>query len=415
MYQVKQYINSGSCSKVYTGYHHGLKQNIAIKTYENITCELLREVVILENTDNDHIVKLYDINTEGDTIHLLLEQCDYSVGDMILHQYEFSLNEIIKLCKNVIIGLLHLKQHGYNHNDISPKNIMYKNGKYKLIDFGFSTNNFIKNTPIELCLPPELMNLDNIDIFTVDIFAVDIWSLGSILYLLASHKILEYKHEQEYIDAQIDKLPYELSWLIKGMLQINPKNRFTVENIVNKYDIKTHNKQVYDYIPKIENIKWEKTIQNLKYLLNDCKYFKIFQEPESLEFLSIILKFCKRYILVTNNVIEQDTMSLIIKLILNLFFEINLVDETTTLSQYIEIMNKVNWNLNSTDILYNMKQHNKNKQYLINMIYLELFNVSYNNQNVTSIINTIETLTTSDIAPLEMLEIDYSRYKKYFK
>ncbi len=46
--------------------------------------------------------------------------------------------EAVEILKQLIVGYLDVNKSGYIHRDIKPANIFYKNGIYKIGDFGFT-------------------------------------------------------------------------------------------------------------------------------------------------------------------------------------------------------------------------------------------------------------------------------------
>lgn len=74
------------------------------------------------------------------------------------------------------------------HCDLKFENILYDEdtGELKLIDFGFSIDDPENNPPTFLCGTPSYMAPEEIMKKNIDVFKADIWSLGVILFKMAT-------------------------------------------------------------------------------------------------------------------------------------------------------------------------------------------------------------------------------------
>lgn len=86
----------------------------------------------IEN-DDFHSCMRFDSHFPSKIYEIILENSGVPCHK-IVNKIHF--NEFIQYFKNLITGFLHLQDKGYVHRDIKPDNLLYRNGKFTLIDFG---------------------------------------------------------------------------------------------------------------------------------------------------------------------------------------------------------------------------------------------------------------------------------------
>ena len=62
-----------------------------------------------------------------------------NLDQKIKQQGKISEIEALRLFLQILEGYYEIKKKGYIHRDVKPENILVKEGKIKLADFGFST------------------------------------------------------------------------------------------------------------------------------------------------------------------------------------------------------------------------------------------------------------------------------------
>lgn len=144
--------------------------------------------------------------------------------------------------KQIIEGLKYLHSRNIVHRDIKLDNILFDlSNTVKICDFGVSRK--IKQGQIlhERCgtpayIAPEIFNDEG-----YEGFPVDIWSAGVTLYYLISGtqpfkadsiKVLKKEITSGKYD-KLEKISGELSDLIDKLLQVDPKKRITISQILN--------------------------------------------------------------------------------------------------------------------------------------------------------------------------------------
>ena len=177
----------------------------------------------------------------------------FSGGDLITlleNTQKISEKTAAKIVRKIAEGIKYLNIFGIVHRDIKPENIMFgdKNDikSLKIIDLGVcQTLTYCQkaNEPIGTngYIPPEIYLHKEYS------FKIDIWSLGIILYLLITHGILPFDHEnmdseviakkviylqQEYPDEYFGKCSKPLINLLDKMLDKNYEKRIDINELL---------------------------------------------------------------------------------------------------------------------------------------------------------------------------------------
>eukprot|EP00826_Nyctotherus_ovalis_P048573 TRINITY_DN5736_c0_g2_i3.p1 TRINITY_DN5736_c0_g2~~TRINITY_DN5736_c0_g2_i3.p1 ORF type:complete len:408 (-),score=74.18 TRINITY_DN5736_c0_g2_i3:116-1339(-) len=132
-----------------------------------------------------HCVILYDHFIDNNILYMVMEYCPQNT---LRHRMETPLDfkTIIRIAKEIALGLVAMNSCGIIHRDLKPENIIFKGAKEmraKLCDFGISKKMSSVNLSEEMSimianmryLPPEAMGGKQTATF-------DIWSYGVILY-----------------------------------------------------------------------------------------------------------------------------------------------------------------------------------------------------------------------------------------
>ena len=137
-------IGSGAFGKVFVGINSDDGREVAIKRMEQ---QLLHRPEARREIDNlvfladcQHVVQLYSCQTDLYFIYIVLELMDGNLEEYLDSSPYSKYN--IKLCKDIVSGLVFLHDKGILHRDIKPGNILYKTQPklcLKLADFGLSS------------------------------------------------------------------------------------------------------------------------------------------------------------------------------------------------------------------------------------------------------------------------------------
>lgn len=262
-YQNIKFISSGGYGSVYMVEKN--KTRYAIKTmfyeYKDDGAPQLNELDIMTRFNQPNLMKAVDFFFDMDTqkelnkttgirgkeqiisLSIVMELADYDLVTYMKNNQP-SMNEAKRLMYEITSGLIFLHRNKITHNDLKPPNILIRNGRAIISDFGLSVNVELKPQNIITInyAPPEVIQLghgwklmDDYDPTEIDYYAADIWSLGCIYaYILIGHNlfpfdnltehILEYLNypEQYFLDNYV---PTEWIPLLTQMLSLDVNKR----------------------------------------------------------------------------------------------------------------------------------------------------------------------------------------------
>ena len=124
---------------------------------------------------------------------MVYEYCEGgSLKNRLQNNELFSENEAIKVGYQIAQAILYLEHEHLIHRDVKPENILIKNGKYKLADFGFCTN--ASKNDNGLIGSPLYMAPESLGNYTYTI-KNDVYGLGVTLFELVTRKVPFFDHD----------------------------------------------------------------------------------------------------------------------------------------------------------------------------------------------------------------------------
>ena len=251
-------IYRGSQSKIFLGKNTETNEQIVIKQidqnyldknkrYETVLWE--RDIILFfKKITHPNIVKVYDYFRTVDCFYFILEYIPNGNLKFFLlnNRKTLTINELKKIMLELSTAVLFLHSVGIIHRDLKPENVLISkkdNGEIqvKLIDFGFSRilgklDNLNEAYGTFSYASPEILNKKPYN------FKTDIWSLGVIFYLIlfGIHPFGENDKNLKDIHHNIliakykfpDNVDNKLKSLIEKCLNVDPKNRPKIENVV---------------------------------------------------------------------------------------------------------------------------------------------------------------------------------------
>lgn len=177
-------------------YEFEIFQNQAIKSCENITQTIAKFVLPMP--------------TQNICILIMERNLGKTLADIWLDaEKKIDEKAMLIVLTHISNTLVTLQKAGYVHRDIKPDNIMFHDGKFRLIDFGFIIPIKEKNKPVSGYHPyiaPEILKYAMGQQPDYD-EKIDIWSLGVMAYhLLSGHFPYEARNNDENPPLP---LPYE--------------------------------------------------------------------------------------------------------------------------------------------------------------------------------------------------------------
>jgi serine/threonine protein kinase len=248
-----QTIGEGSIGKVYFARDAVKNEFYAVKRIrlESLSrvssgaSQLQREIGYLRSLRHRNLVRLIEvIHVESDRcVYLVLEYASCGCLSSVLKSgHQFTQEAIRSILHQLVLGVAHLHGHGIVHQDLKPKNVLLcGDGRCLLSDLGNMHPR--GSAPITYASPAyQAPESTNGDIETdVDSRREDIWSLGVTFYEVVFAR-LPFEGETMWEiariarEAQLVRPPDcdpDLWNLIRGMLDINPKTRFVIQQVVN--------------------------------------------------------------------------------------------------------------------------------------------------------------------------------------
>jgi MAP/microtubule affinity-regulating kinase len=217
---------------------HGLNDNISL----TLSAAIEREIRILKSLDHPNIIKLIDVFRSNGCIFLVLEHCEGgTLLDFILSNKLKDLSEVKRLFRQIVESISYLHRRGISHGDIKPDNIVLTtDGDAKLIDFGYSKESLIgfdedKSGTVKYSSPELFVS------GFYDTQKSDIWSLGIILFVMATGRFPYSSSDDEVVReiiisgclARSEHIDSDLSELYDILTRFAPMQRPTADVILN--------------------------------------------------------------------------------------------------------------------------------------------------------------------------------------
>lgn len=377
------------------------KFNNFIKRYPiekaNLIPHMLREIACLRSLKHNNIIRLDNIIISKDEVLLVLEKCDFTLLDYMndpsYEKYKSSI--IIQLINSVS----YLNHRGYVHCDLSLNNIMIKIIKdkpiVKIIDFNKAFKMHrprLYSQPTFYIAPLECL-LDMSKNIHCD--KIDSWSLGCIIYILETKKIL-FAELNDLISMmgikKIDNITFDVPSeriSIRSMLH-NSKFKNTVTRLLN---VDPQKRSIINYIENpLREFAYRRhyhmidneLIKCFTILINLCRCFRTDIEVIELAMLNLYhLKQIK-----FNNFDTFETTVYMFHLCLKIVTcnEINLetipyvsakVIADKSLEKEIEILEALEWNID-IDTVFGKKKGNMNIFIQLMILIMECTDEYYN-------------------------------------
>ena len=209
-----------------------------------------REINMLKRFNNKNVIKLIDIiyNSEREKLYMILEYCVCALSEMIDKPpiVKFPEWQAHLYFVQLIDGLEYLHSIGVIHKDIKPSNLLLTTDQtLKISDFGvaeqlelFSASDICTTSQGSPAFqPPEIANGDE----QFSGYKLDIWACGVTLFNITTG---EYPYEGDNIYLLFNnigkgnlKIPdcvdCNLKSMLKGLLEHDYRNRFTISDIRN--------------------------------------------------------------------------------------------------------------------------------------------------------------------------------------
>lgn len=249
-YRILEQLGEGGIAKVYRAVPDETldeSKAIAVKILHPHLCKdgdhsqrFIREGRVSKDLIHPNIIRLFEIESDGDLVYLALELLKGQTLRDRIRQGTIPLGLARRLLSQIFAALVYAHQKGVVHRDLTPSNIMVcENTQVKLMDFGLArrremghtitVTGVVQGTPGYMA--PEQLK-EELDARS------DQYSLGVIMYeMLTGRRPIERSDPLQQIMATYTEdapdpreinpeIPRDISELILKMLRRNPEDRF---------------------------------------------------------------------------------------------------------------------------------------------------------------------------------------------
>ncbi|KAG8014150.1 Serine/threonine-protein kinase PLK3 [Nibea albiflora] len=205
--------------------------------------KITNEIELHKTLSHKHVVKFSHHFEDQENIYIFLELCSRkSLAHIWKARHTLTEPEVRYYLRQIISGLKYLHSRGILHRDLKLGNFFVnENMELRLGDFGLAAKlETVEQRKKTICgtpnyLAPEVLNRQGHGTES------DVWSLGCVMYTLMCgnppFETLDLKETYKCIKEVRYNLPSTLSpaaqKLITGILQKNPSDRFSLDQILN--------------------------------------------------------------------------------------------------------------------------------------------------------------------------------------
>ena len=201
-----------------------------------------REIIIMKLIAHPNIMGLYDVWENKNDLYLILEYIEGGeLFDYLIKRGKLQEFEAVSYFKQIIHGIGYLHQLNICHRDLKPENLLLDfNKNIKIADFGMAALEIKEKLLETSCGSPHYASPEIVAGKNYHGAPSDIWSCGIILFaLLTGHLPFDDENIRKLLlKVQNGKflMPPDLSLeakdLITKMLQVNPADRVTIDEIL---------------------------------------------------------------------------------------------------------------------------------------------------------------------------------------
>lgn len=244
-YKLIRTIGKGNFAKVKLAKHMTTGRQVAIKVIDRMQLspsgiqKLFREVRIMKALDHPNIVKLFEVIETERYLYLVMEYASGGeIFDYLASNGRMKEKDARTKFRQMISAVHYCHQKFIIHRDLKAENLLLdQDMNIKIADFGFSNEYSFENKLDTFCGSPPYAAPELFQGRKYTGPEVDVWSLGVILYTLASGSLpfdgSNLKELRERVIKGKYRVPFYLSTdcesLLKKFLVVNPTKRITLE------------------------------------------------------------------------------------------------------------------------------------------------------------------------------------------
>jgi serine/threonine protein kinase len=209
---------------------------------ESVLAKFRSEIEMLKSLKHENIVEMHDAIYTEEHLFLLLEYCPN--GDLlnyVINNERLPYDQIQRFFYQIVSAVCFMHDCGIAHRDIKPENILLDSrNRVKIGDFGFSrqgAGNVLMQTP---CGSPFYAAPEIISTSEYDGTKSDVWSVGVVLFGLATQSLPWTAQNQAFLTYQITNAQFtipefvepEVSEAIMACLQVDPNQRASAADLL---------------------------------------------------------------------------------------------------------------------------------------------------------------------------------------
>uniref|UniRef100_G3NTR5 Protein kinase domain-containing protein n=1 Tax=Gasterosteus aculeatus aculeatus TaxID=481459 RepID=G3NTR5_GASAC len=250
-YRLEKTLGKGQTGLVKLGVHCITGQKVAIKIVnreklsESVLMKVEREIAILKLIEHPHVLKLHDVYENNKYLYLVLEHVSGGeLFDYLVKKGRLTPKEARKFFRQIISALDFCHSHSICHRDLKPENLLLdEKNNIRIADFGMASLQVGDSLLETSCGSPHYACPEVIRVSyfgeKYDGRRADVWSCGVILFALLVGA-LPFDHDNlrqllEKVKSGVFHMPHfippECQALLKGMIEVNPDKRLTLEAI----------------------------------------------------------------------------------------------------------------------------------------------------------------------------------------
>ncbi|XP_039681280.1 serine/threonine-protein kinase BRSK2-like isoform X5 [Perca fluviatilis] len=246
-YRLEKTLGKGQTGLVKLGVHCITGQKVAIKIVnreklsESVLMKVEREIAILKLIEHPHVLKLHDVYENNKYLYLVLEHVSGGeLFDYLVKKGRLTPKEARKFFRQIISALDFCHSHSICHRDLKPENLLLdEKNNIRVADFGMASLQVGDSLLETSCGSPHYACPEVIRGEKYDGRRADVWSCGVILFALLVGA-LPFDHDNlrqllEKVKSGVFHMPHfippDCQALLKGMIEVNPDKRLTLEAI----------------------------------------------------------------------------------------------------------------------------------------------------------------------------------------
>ncbi|XP_051925327.1 serine/threonine-protein kinase BRSK2 isoform X1 [Hippocampus zosterae] len=246
-FRLEKTLGKGQTGLVKLGIHCITGQKVAIKIVnreklsESVLMKVEREIAILKLIEHPHVLKLHDVYENNKYLYLVLEHVSGGeLFDYLVKKGRLTPKEARKFFRQIISALDFCHSHSICHRDLKPENLLLdEKNNIRIADFGMASLQVGDSLLETSCGSPHYACPEVIRGEKYDGRRADVWSCGVILFALLVGA-LPFDHDNlrqllEKVKSGVFHMPHfippDCQSLLKGMIEVNPEKRLTLETI----------------------------------------------------------------------------------------------------------------------------------------------------------------------------------------